>query len=267
MLYAVMLTLLFLLFLGLMIGGFLLFQSKGDFYSALKGELNQALFFSAGFLLIFFSILYTPLSYGISHYFLLSKKGQARFRDIFFLFKKPKLLLKAVVVSVFRKVLVYLEWLALLLLAAVLEVLLFFLFLLFTGEDLFGVQGNPFVLAADFMLGSPLLIALSILLWSGVLLGLLGIRLRYILCKYVLLSFPDASPRQAIGVGKFAVRGRIISTVFFYLRYAALFILNLFSLGRSSMLDRSAAKISFSVYACGLVKQGWRDYCKKRSLR
>ena len=65
-LYAVMLTLLFLLILGLIVGGILLFQAKGDFYSALKGELMNSVFYSAGFLLVFSSILYTPFSYGIS---------------------------------------------------------------------------------------------------------------------------------------------------------------------------------------------------------
>ena len=267
MLYAVMLTLLFLLILGLIVGGILLFQAKGDFYSALKGELMNSVFYSAGFLLVFSSILYTPFSYGISRYFLLSKQGEAHFSVIFFLFRRPKMLLKAVTVAVLKKVMIYLERLFLLLIAALIEVLFFFLFLLVTGEDLFRVQGNPFLLAADFMLRSPLLILLTVLLWSGVLLGLFGIQLRYLLCKYMLLSFPEVSPIQAIKVGRGAIYGHMTATAIFYLRYAAIVILNLLSFGRSSFLDRSAAKRNFSVYAYELAEQGWHKYCRKRSGR
>lgn len=266
-LYGTILFLAFLILLALILGGIFLFQTKGGFYSAFKGELHRGFLISAFLLLIFSSILYTPFSYGISHYFLLAQKGAGRFSSLFFLFRDPLQLLKAVAISLLKKILIYLEGLAVLLVAAMVEVALFFLFLLFSGEDLFSVRENPFLLAAEFMLRSPALILLSVLLWVGVLIGFLLIRLRFILCKYVVLCFPAVSPRQAIQIGKNAIRGHLWSTVFFYLRYAAIMLLSVFSFGTIVPLGESAAKRSFSAYAAGLAEAGFREYCRKRSFR
>lgn len=261
--YAIMVVLVFLLALSLAFGGLWLFHTNGDFYSALKSELDSDFYLSAGLLILFTSVLYTPFSYGISHYFILSAKGKAHFRELFFLFRRPLLLTKATAVSVVKKMSVYLERLFLLLAGAVLEVVLFFSFLLVTGEDLFAVREDPFRLAAEFMLDSPWLIGLSVLLWCGVLLGFLVIYLRYILCKYVLLLYPDAGVLQAIRVGRGAIRGHLLKTMLFYLRYGALSVLTVLSFGLSGRLQRR----SFSVYAAELTEAGWRDYCRRRSLR
>ena len=264
---AMMIFILFILFWCLILAGIFLLRTKGDFYMVLKGELDRGLLLSAFFALLFSSILYIPFSYGVSHYFLLAQKGDVSLAAIFFLFGKPKLFLKALAVAVVKKILIYLEGLMLLLLASLSEVGLFFASLLISGEDLFNVAGNPFLLAADFMLRSPLLIGLSVVLWMGVLMGSLVIRLRYILCKYVLLCYPDASPRQAIAAGRLAFRGRLWRLLYFYLRYGALFLLNAFSFGASERLGEKAARRSFSAYAALLAKEGFRNYCRKRSLQ
>lgn len=260
--YAIMILLVFLVVLLLALGGLYLFHVNRDFYSALKNELDRGFYFSAGLLILFTSVLYTPFSYGISHYFILSARGEARFRELFFLFRRPLLLTKATAVSVLKKILVYLERLFLLLVGAVLEVVLFFSFLVVTGEDIFSVQEDPFRLAAEFMLHSPWLIGLSVLLWCGVLLGFLVIYLRYILCKYVLLQYPDAGVLQAIRIGRSAIRGHLLKTMLFYLCYGAACVLTVLSFGFSGRGRRS-----FSVYASELVEAGWRDYCCRRSLR
>lgn len=265
-LYAVMTVLAFLLLLVLTLGGIFLFHINKDFYSALRGELNRGFYWSAALILFFSSVIYTPFSYGISHYFLLSVSGEARFSALFFLFQRPALLSKATLVSILKKLLVYLERLAVLLAAAVLEVALFFLFLVVTGENIFAVEGNPFLLAAEFMLRSPLLIGLSVALWSVVLFSVFIIYLRYILCKYVLLEYPDASVLQAVRIGKRAIRGHFFKTLLFYLRYGAFCILNVLSFGLYARLAPMKHQ-SFSVYAVGLVREGWREYCRRRSLR
>ncbi len=266
-LYAIMTLLAFLVLILLVLGGLFLFNINKDFYSAFRGQIHRSFYLSAALVVIFSSVLYTPFSYGISRYFILSAKGEGEFRAIFFLFRKPLLLSKATVLSVFKKVVVYFERLQLLLAAAVLEVALFFAFLLVTGEDVFSVQGNPFHSAAEFMLRTPWLIGLSILLWSGVLLGILVIHLRYILCKYVLLLYPDAGVLQALRVGRSAIRGHLLKTMLFYLRYGAYCILIAISFGLSARIARPGKPQSFSVYACGLAEEGWRAYCRRRSLR
>ncbi len=259
-LYAIMLLLAFLLVVLLILGGLFLFHVNKDFYSAFRDRLNGGFYLSAVLVLLFSSLLYTPFSYGISYYFI---RGNGRFRDLFFLFRRPLLLTKATAVSALKKLLSYWERLLLLLVAAVVEVVLFFSFLVVTGEDVFSVRQNPFLAAAEFMLRSPWLIALSVLLWSGVLLGMLVIYLRYILCKYVLLLYPDAGVLQALRIGRSAIKGHLARTLLFYLRYGAYCVLAVLSFGLSARIPHK----SFSVYACGLAEEGWRNYCRRRSHR
>lgn len=262
-LYALMIALGSLAVLLLVLGGIFLLNRKGDFYSAFRGELNRGFYWSALLVLLFSSVLYTPFSYGISHYFLRSAAGEEpRFSALFFLFGHPALLTKAVLLAVIKKGLIYLQRLALLLAAAVAEVALFFSFLVVTGEDIFAVEGNPFAAAAEFMLRSPWLMGLSAALWSGVILGSFLLYLKYILCKYVLLEYPDVSVRQALKVGRSAIRGHFLKTLLFYLRYGAFCLLYLFSFGLATTKKRS-----FSVYAAQLAGEGWREYCRKRSMR
>lgn len=259
-LYAVMVMLTFLAAMALILGGVYLYNRNKDFYSALQGELNRGFYLTALLVLLGTSVVYTPFSYGISHYFLLSAEGNARFSALFFLFCRPLLLVKAVGVSMVKKVLIYLERLGILLGAALVEVVLFFCFLVVMGENIFAVKGDPFSAAAEFMLRNPALIALSVLLWCGVLLMLFFSYLRYILCKYVLMEYPDVSVFQAVGVGKNALRGNFRATLLFYLRYGASTVLYLLSFGR---YRRRLG--GFSLYARSLARDGWRNYCRKRS--
>ena len=242
------------------IGGLYLYHRNRDFYQAFRLRLSPNFYLSALGLLLLSSVLYTPFSYGISYYFLRSFEGRARFSALFFLFCRPLLLLKAIGVSIGKKVCIYLERLWILFVASLIEVLLFFLFLLLKGEDLFGIEGDPFFLAAEFMVQTPPLIFLSILLWCGVLFMMVLSSVRYVLCKYLLLSVQDAGIVQVLKVGKQAIRGHLLQTLFFYLRYIALMIFGFFS-------NQGLKKEPFSVYAEQLAKAGWRNYCRRRSLR
>ncbi len=264
-LYVLMFFLLFaaLLFLGL--GGAFLFHAEGDFYSAFRGHLHKGFYFSALSVLVLTAVLYTPISYGISHYFILASRGEARFSAFFFLFRRPKLLGRAMLISILKKILIYGERLVLLLGAAVAEVLLFFGFLLVSGENIFNVQESPFQLAAEFMLGSPWLIGLSVFLWCLVLLGILLINLRYILCKYVVLCYPEIGIFQAIRVGLFSIRSRWRRTLIFYLRYAAYCLLMILTFGFAKKIVKHQK--TFSAYACELVEEGFGNYCRHRSRR
>lgn len=266
-LYAVMTILAFLLLFLLSLGGLFLFHINKDFYTTFRLQSNRGFYWSAALILVFSSVLYTPFSYGISQYFILSAQGEANFRAIFFLFRNPVLLTKATIVSILKKLLVYLERLLVLFLAALVEVLLFFIGLIISGENIFSVHENPFLLAAEFMLGSPWLVGLSIGLWCGVLIGMMVIYLRYVLCKYVLLRFPDAGILQAIQIGRRSIRGHMVQTFLFYLRYGAFCVLTVISFGLTARLADAANHQSFSEYACGLVDEGWKEYCRRRSLR
>ncbi len=257
-----------LLFIALVVAGLaglLLFKAEGDFYSAFRGRLNQGFYLSALLVLVLTSILYTPFSYGISHYFILAARNQARFSSFFFLFRRPALLLRAMTISILKRFLIYWERLLLLLGAALAEVLLFFGFLLVSGENIFGVKENPFTLAAEFMMGTPWLIGLSVGLWSLVFVGILLINLRYILCKYVVLCYPEVGVFQALRIGRFSLRGNWRKTILFYFRYGASCVLTTVTFGFKK--ESSGSGKTFSVFACDLVREGFAEYCRRRSRR
>lgn len=258
--YVLLLLVVFLALLACGLGGLYLFYRNRDFYQAFRTRLSPRFYISAAALLLGSSLLYTPFSYGITNYFLLAHRSEARFSALFFLFWKPALLFKAILVTIGKKSCIYLERLFILLAAAILEVVLFFLFLLFAGDDLFSVPGNPFQQAAEFMINSPALISCSVLLWCIVLFFMVLSALRYVLCKYLLLAVQDAGVMQVLKVGRTAIRGALLKTLFFYLQYIALLLWAFFS-------NRAPRREPFSIYAERLALAGWRDYCRKRSLR
>ncbi len=258
--YVLLLLVLFAALVACGIGGLYLYHRNRDFYQAFRLRLSPSFYLSAAGVLLLSSVLYAPFSYGISYYFLRSFEGKARFSALFFLFCRPSLLLKAIIVSMGKKACIYLERLLVLFAASLMEVVMFFLFLLFKGEDLFGIEGDPFLLAAEFMAHTPPLIVLSILLWCGVLFATVLSSVRYVLCKYLLLSVQDAGVGQVLKVGRQAIRGHLLQTLFFYLRYIVWLLWGMFS-------NRNSKREPFSVYADRLAKAGWREYCRKRSLR
>jgi len=265
-LYASATLLLFAAAVFLLIGGMLLYQINGDFYAAFRGGLHQGFYYQTIAVLAASSLVYAPFSFGISRYFIGAAQDSSRFSDLFFLFRKPRMLAKAALMTLIKKLLTYWERLLLLLLAATVEVLLFWSFLVLSGEDIFSMDGNPFIQAGEFMLRSPRLIALSIILWSGVLCGIFIIFLRYVLCKYVLLCYSDVRVFQAIRVAKLSIRGNLLRTMLFYLRYSSYVLLTLLTFGAFGRL-RGVKHQSFSTYACSLVREGWIRYCNQRSGR
>lgn len=259
--YALILILIFFSILVLLWGGIYFFRQNNNFYDVFHGQLARGFYLTAIFILLGSSVAYAPFSFGISYYFLNLSEGRARFWDLFFLFRAPLLLFKAIFLSVVKKILIYGERLLILLGAALLEVILFFCFLVVRGEDIFAVEGSPFAAAADFMLRSPWLIGLSVLLWSGVLLMMFLSYLRYILCKYVMLEYEDVSIFQAVRVGRDSIKHHFFATFRFYFKYIATLILKTATLGRVP----KGPIVGFSTYARKLVKEGWRAYCKRRS--
>lgn len=264
--YATATFLLFTAAVLLLLGGMLLYQINGDFYAAFRGGLHQGFYYQTIAVLAASSFVYAPFSFGISRYFIGAAQDASRFSDLFYLFRKPRMLAKAALLTLLKKLLTYWERLLLLLLAAMAEVGLFWSFLVLSGEDIFSLGGNPFVQAGAFMLRSPQLIFLSIVLWSGVLFGFFIIFLRYILCKYVLICFPDVGVFQAIRVAKISIRGEVLRTLLFYLRYSSYVLLTMLTFGTFGR-RRGVKHRTFSIYACDLVHVGWGKYCDRRSGR
>lgn len=204
-------------FVLVIVGGVLAYYYEGDFLSSLR----PGFFVSALSVLFVSSLIYSPFSYGVSYYFLRSKTGEARFSDIFYLFRRPRALFGAIICDTLRRIAIIAFRLMILLLAAVLELLLL----------------------KFFTRGEAMFVVLHIIAWSGVLILLFLAKIRFILCKYVLICYPEKSPLCALRRGVHAIRGKTAVVIRFYIKYLALFI-----------LPRVRNRDSFCTFAVSLIK-------------
>lgn len=228
-----------------------LYNTKGDFVTAVKNDVFLApkLFGYTVLIMFLSSILYTPLSFGISNCFL-SKDGFS-VKALFFIFLKPKLLFKAVLMNTVKKVCIYLLRLFVLALALVLECGVFTICIILSGENIFIYERDFLQSVLEFMTTDKFFIILTVLQWSLVLFALLYINIRYILCKYVMLARPNVNVFEAISVGLLASSGKAFSIMLFYLRFVAAWLLRAVTFGRLRY------KLSFSQYAFRLAEDGF----------
>lgn len=212
---------------AIVLGGVFAYYYEGDFVSTVR----PAFFVSAFSVLFVSSLLYTPFSFGLSYYFLRSKTDSATFSDIFYLFKKPRLLFRAIISDSLRRFVISLIRLLILALAALLELAL----LVFCPR------------------GSSLFILLHILAWSIVLFLLFLVKIRFILCKYVLISRPDTSAVRSFVIGTAACRGKTVLVLRFYIKYLAVYIFTFITLGLTRALRAGKTRDSFCTFAVSLV--------------
>lgn len=205
------------------------FLYEGEFVSALALRIKPSPRFVLTTLsvLVMTSILYTPFSYGISIYFLKSKTQKTSVLTVFYLFKNIRLLAKAIAVDTIRRVLVTVLRIFVLAAAVVLEIILLSLF-----EN---VTRSVFV-------------AVTVVMWCAVIVLFFVIKLRFILCKYVLISRHTAKITDCVRIGCRASDKRILNILGFYLKYLARSIYLLVTVGRLRSHD------SFCTYAVELVQ-------------
>ncbi len=212
------------------------FFYEGEFVSALsqRVKLTPRFVITTLVVLFFSSVIYTPFSYGISMYFLKSKTQRTSFLQIFYLFKKIPLLLKAVLVDTVRRIITIILRLFVLVIAVVFELLILGLF------D--GVTRTTFAVVTVFM-------------WCVVILVFFVIKLKFILCKYVLIAKPDSKFTDCIKIGCRAINKKILVTLKFYLKYLAIYIFLFFTLGISRARKINKSRDSFCTYAVDLVQK------------
>lgn len=210
------------------------FFYEGEFVSALSERIKPSpRFIITTIVVLFFSsVLYTPFSYGISMYFFKSKTGKTSLLQIFYLFKDIRLLLKAVLTDTVRRLAATFLRLMLLCAAVAVELAVLCLF-----KD---VTRTVFVVVTVFM-------------WSVVITLFFVIKLKFILCKYVLIANPESSVVGCISKGRRAIRGKMIQTLRFYLKYLAIYIFSFFTLGLSGAKRVNRYRDSFCTYAVRLV--------------
>ena len=235
-----------------------MFFKKGEFVSAFKGELRMSPVFYITALSVVFasSIVYTPFSFGISKYLINSKTKDQKFSDVFYLFKCPRLLFKAIFANTVKKLIIAGYRIVVLLFAVIFECLVFASVLFFKTNN---IEKNisRLVERASDTASSGVFILLTVIAWAVVLVMFLYIKIKYILCKYALILNPELSALASIRIGRRAVNGKIKKTVAFYIKYVAIYIFVFLTLGLSGVKSVKNTRDSFSLYAIGLVK----DYC------
>lgn len=212
------------------------FAREGEFVSALTLRISPTPQFivTTVAVLFFSSVLYTPFSYGISMYFLKSKTGKASVLTCFYLFKNPRLAIKAVMVDTLRRVLTTFMRVAVLVIAVVLELLLLGLFDSVTR---------------------PVFVGVTVVMWCVVITMFFIIKLKFILCKYVLIAKPDTKAIDCIKIGSRAINKKILVTLRFYLKFLAIYIFMFFTLGLTRARRINKSRDSFCTYAVELVSK------------
>ena len=252
----------------LVIAALFMFNTRGEFVKALRGEVKISLSFYLSTLIVIVvsSILFTPFSFGISYYFINSKAGTGKFSQVFYLFRRPSLMLRAIAVNTLKKILLNLWRVVILAFAVLAECGVFAISIALSGENIFEYESDFLAGAAQYVTHDTFFIALTIAEWCIVLLLLIYCNMRYMMCKYALIRFPQLRVIEAIRVGVFSIRGRVFKTYMFYLGYIAYCIFTFITMGLNAAASKAGSHDTFSTYAVRIVENGIEAYYLKRSL-
>ncbi len=246
----------------LIIAALFMFNTRGEFVGALNGEIRPSLSFYLYAVAVVFvsSILFTPFSFGISYYFINAQAGRGRFLQVFYMFSKPRLMLRAVLMNALKK-LILSFWRLLTLIAAVIaECGVFVISVELAGENIFDYEQDFLSHVALFITHDRFFITLTVIEWCVVLVIFIMLNFRFIMCKYALLRYPSLGAVETIRVGVFSIRGKLLKTALFYLKYLSIYIFTFITMGRAKV-----RRDSFSGYAVSVVEKGIEGYYSKRS--
>ena len=247
---------------ALVIAALFAFMTRGEFVSTWeqRASLSASLVLTTLGVLFVFSMLFTPFSYGISYYFIGASDGNADIYRMFYLFKQPRLLIKAVTANFVRLLIVNVLRVLTLALAMVCECGLFVISIALSGENVFDYEDNFLESVAGFVTHDPFFITLTVIEWCAVIAVFVYIYMRYLLCKYALMLEPKLTVWETIRIGEFSIRGRIIKTVAFYVKYLSVYVFTYLTLGLSGYGPTD----SFSSYAIRVTRDGMEEYYRKK---
>ncbi len=257
----------FVLIIVLIIVALFMFNTKGEFVKALNGQIRPSLSFyvTTVIVLLISSVLFTPFSFGISYYFINSKSGDGKFTQVFYLFKQPRLLFKAILMNTIKNTIINFYRVITLVFALLAECGVFVISVAVSGENIFDYEQNFLPSVAQFITHNTFFIVLTIIEWCIVLIIFVALKMRYIMCKYALIRYPQLKIIETLRVGEFAIRGKILKTVLFYIKYISIYIFTFLTIGLSKAIIRNKSRSSFSTYAVHVVESGIENYYNRRS--
>lgn len=260
-------VLLFFIFVVMLIGANMIASLKGDPYLSFFERLQPQFYIKTLFILIISSLLYTPISYGISNFFLQSSMREPCFSDLVYMFANPMLLIKAIFLRISIWLLRGLYQLLILFVGVVLETIICLIYLVFLGKNVMDLSIDDLQEMISGILEHNSFMWLTVILWIGIVIVLMVTYLNFIFCKYALLRYEELSVLESIGIGRFAVRGRFLTLCFYLLENYTYYILLIGSLGHLKKILKKYRKESFSTFAVRWVEQGRILYFRKKARK
>ena len=256
----------FLIIVAVAIISNILLSLEGDPYSTLLERLDPRFYLRTAGILLFSSLLYTPISYGISYSFWQSNRREVKFSDFFMLFLKPIILFKAVglrliiwFVRGFGQILV-------LLFGVATEVIISLLSLIKDGVEVLKLSSSDFLQKLWNEIALRHWPGVSMLAWGAVIIWFIVTFWRFSFCKYALLRFNELTPLECLRVGLTATKGRVLQMIHSILKLYSYYILVVLSFGLLRKRLSPYRKEPFSVLAVRWVEQGRGIYFHKKSL-
>lgn len=260
----VSIALLFIIFVIVLIIANLIASLKGDPYLSFFERLQPSFYIRTMLILLFSTLLYTPISYGVTNVIWRGEQRQTNITDFFYLFSKPIVLLKATILRLLIWVIRGFYQLITLLCGIVLETLVCFFHLAAVGENVLYLSIRDLPGSIDRILEYNSFRWLSVMLWVCVLVVLIVTFLRFMLCKYALLRYEELSPIEAIRIAHLAVAGRFFLFCFRLLQNYSYYILFYGSFGLLHRFLKKHKSSSFCSLAMRWVEQGRELYFWKK---
>lgn len=244
----------------LMVANFLanLYMEEG-FAGVAKIRLRNVFYWRALLILALSSVVYTPFSYGISYLFYRNATGMGvQVRHLFFFFGAPRFLGKAICAKIVISLMTAMLGILVLLLVCAIQLGLLFPVLLWQQADFF--SKDVFGMLVRLFSHQKWFAVMTLLLWSITLLWLIAVRLRFSLCKFALLLYPNFSVYEMIKVGLMVTKGKVLYIFFHYIRLTAYCLVLIFSFGLAARKLRKAAPTAFSLWAMHQIEDARKKY-------
>ncbi len=260
----VSILLLFVIFVFILVIANLIASLEGNPYLSFFERLQPAFYLRTALILIVSSLLYTPLSYGVSNIIYQRTFNDIQISDLFYLFLKPIVLFKAILLRLLIWVVRGFYQLLTLLGGIILETVFCLIHLVVAGENVLDLSVGQLPYAISLILEYTSFKWLSVLLWICVLFVLIVTYLRFMLCKYALLRYEELSALEAIRIGRLAMSGRFFQFCFRVLQNYSYYILLIGSFGLLYRFLKKRRSEPFINLAMRWVSDGRRLYFIKK---
>lgn len=246
----------FVLIIVILLLAVIMYNTKGEFIKTIKQgiSLSPAFYISTLFIIVISSLLYAPFSYGISFYFINSASSQGKINQIFYLFRSPVHLLKAVAIHSICRIVVSLMRIFILLLATIAECCIFIISIVLSGQNIFEYETGFFANVMYFITHNRFFIVLTVLEWMVVICFLFYVKIKYIMCKYVFICMPSVGIIEAVKIGRFALDDKTLKTAFVYIECLVTYVVTFVTFGKIKPVN------SFSNYCMFMARRGIDDY-------